>query len=103
MTNIVLVDDAQARISAGPRSPKSTSVAPLSEAATSCWKRMRRASLRKRLGSIAPQSLHNKPDGQSVGRGAGRSEAMLKGRRPLESRALMCGLDPATGVPRRRA
>ena len=49
MTNIVLVDDAQARISAGPRSPKSTSMAPLSEAATSCWKRMRRASLRKRL------------------------------------------------------
>jgi hypothetical protein len=71
MTNIVLVDDAQARISAGPRSPKSTSMAPLSEAATSCWKRMRRASLRKRLGSIAPQSLHDKPDGQSVGRSAG--------------------------------
>jgi hypothetical protein len=43
---------------------------------------MRQASLRKRWGSIAPQSLHDQT--KMWAEAQARSEAMLEGRRPLE-------------------
>jgi glutaredoxin-related protein len=45
----------------------SMSTAPSSEAATSCWKCARQASLRKRWRSIAPQPHHDQPDREISG------------------------------------